>query len=74
MTIQVGESLPQVTFRIMTADGPVAKTTDDLFKGRNVVLVAVPGRLHADLPPQSPARLRGKPAGHQGERRGCHRW
>ncbi|MBF9231793.1 peroxiredoxin [Microvirga alba] len=43
MTIQVGESLPQVTFRIMTADGPVAKTTDDLFKGRKVVLVAVPG-------------------------------
>ncbi|NIX76689.1 peroxiredoxin [Microvirga terricola] len=43
MSIQVGESLPQVTFRIMTADGPVAKTTDDLFKGRKVVLVAVPG-------------------------------
>src|SRR6188472_4361242 len=43
MTIQVGESLPQVTFRIMTADGPVAKTTDDLFKDRKVVLVAVPG-------------------------------
>jgi peroxiredoxin len=43
MTIQVGERLPQVTFRTMTADGPVAKTTDDLFKGRKVVLVAVPG-------------------------------
>lgn len=43
MTIQVGERLPQVTFRIMTADGPVAKTTDDLFKGRKVALVAVPG-------------------------------
>jgi peroxiredoxin len=43
MTIQVGERLPQVTFRVMTADGPVAKTTDDLFKGRKVVLVAVPG-------------------------------
>ncbi|WP_210497275.1 peroxiredoxin [Microvirga antarctica] len=43
MTIQVGENLPQVTFRVMTADGPVAKTTDDLFKDRNVVLVAVPG-------------------------------
>jgi peroxiredoxin len=27
----------------MTPDGPVAKTTDDLFKGRKVVLVAVPG-------------------------------
>lgn len=43
MAIQVGERLPQVTFRIMTPDGPVAKTTDDLFKGRKVVLVAVPG-------------------------------
>src|ERR687889_465350 len=43
MPIQVGERLPQVTFRIMTPDGPVAKTTDDLFKGRKVVLVAVPG-------------------------------
>jgi len=43
MTIQVGDRLPQVTFRIMTPDGPVAKTTDDLFKGRTVVLVAVPG-------------------------------
>ena len=43
MPIQVGERLPQVTFRVMTTDGPVAKTTDDLFKGRKVVLVAVPG-------------------------------
>jgi peroxiredoxin len=43
MTIQVEDSLPQATFRIMTAEGPVAKTTDDLFKGRKVVLVAVPG-------------------------------
>jgi peroxiredoxin len=43
MAIQVGDRLPQSTFRIMTADGPVAKTTDDLFKGRKVVLVGVPG-------------------------------
>ena len=43
MAIQVGERLPQTTFRVMTPDGPVAKTTDDLFKGRKVVLVAVPG-------------------------------
>jgi peroxiredoxin len=43
MSIQVGERLPQVTFRVMTPDGPVAKTTDDLFKGRRVVLVGVPG-------------------------------
>jgi glutaredoxin/glutathione-dependent peroxiredoxin len=43
MTIQVGDRLPQATFRVMTADGPAPKTTDDLFKGRKVVLVAVPG-------------------------------
>jgi glutaredoxin/glutathione-dependent peroxiredoxin len=43
MTIQVGDRLPQVTFRVMTADGPAPKTTDDLFKGRKVVLVGVPG-------------------------------
>lgn len=43
MTIQVGEHLPQATFRVGGADGPQAKTTDDLFKGRRVVLVGVPG-------------------------------
>ena len=43
MTIKVGETLPQATFRIMTADGPAAKTTEDLFAGRTVALFAVPG-------------------------------
>ncbi|HKG76914.1 MAG TPA: peroxiredoxin [Beijerinckiaceae bacterium] len=43
MTLQVGDRLPQATFRVMTADGPAAKTTDDIFKDRKVVLVAVPG-------------------------------
>jgi peroxiredoxin len=43
MTIQVGDPLPQTTFRVMTPDGPKPKTTDDVFKGRKVVLVAVPG-------------------------------
>ncbi|GJD72835.1 MULTISPECIES: peroxiredoxin [Methylobacterium] len=43
MTIQVGDHLPQVTFRVSGASGPEAKTTDDLFKGRRVVLVGVPG-------------------------------
>ncbi|KQP58180.1 alkyl hydroperoxide reductase [Methylobacterium sp. Leaf399] len=43
MTIEVGQHLPQVTFRVNGPDGPVAKTTDDLFKGRRVVLVGVPG-------------------------------
>ncbi|GJD99999.1 peroxiredoxin [Methylobacterium isbiliense] len=43
MTIQVGDHLPQATFRVMSPDGPAAKTTDDVFKGRRIVLVAVPG-------------------------------
>lgn len=43
MTIQVGDHLPQVTFRVSGPDGPQAKTTDDLFKGRRVVLIGVPG-------------------------------
>ncbi|AMB45710.1 MULTISPECIES: peroxiredoxin [Methylobacteriaceae] len=43
MTIQVGDQLPQATFRVNGPDGPQAKTTDDVFKGRRVVLVGVPG-------------------------------
>ena len=44
MTIQVGDRLPKSTFRTMGADGrPAEKTTDDVFKGRKVVLFAVPG-------------------------------
>jgi glutaredoxin/glutathione-dependent peroxiredoxin len=43
MAIQIGDHLPQATFRVMTAEGPAPKTTDDIFKGRKVVLVAVPG-------------------------------
>lgn len=43
MSIQVGDHLPQVTFRVNGPDGPQAKTTDDLFKNRRVVLIGVPG-------------------------------
>src|SRR5262249_19513324 len=43
MPIKVGDSLPQATFTVMTADGPKAKTTDEIFKGKKVVLFAVPG-------------------------------
>lgn len=43
MTIQVGDRLPQTTFRVMTADGAKPKTTDDVFAGRRVVLIGVPG-------------------------------
>lgn len=43
MTIKVGDKLPQATFRVMTSEGPAAKTTDELFSGKKVVLFAVPG-------------------------------
>lgn len=43
MTIAVGAHLPEATFRIMTENGPAAKTTAELFNDRKVVLVGVPG-------------------------------
>jgi peroxiredoxin len=43
MTIQIGETLPQASFKEKTADGPVEVSTDALFKGKKVVLFAVPG-------------------------------
>ncbi len=43
MTIQIGDSLPAATLTQATADGPKPITTDDLFKGKTVVLFAVPG-------------------------------
>ena len=41
--IKVGDSLPAATFRVMTPDGPAPKSSDDIFKGKKVVLFAVPG-------------------------------
>ena len=43
MTIKVGDSLPEATSRVMTADGPAPRSTADIFSGKKVVLFAVPG-------------------------------
>ena len=43
MPIKVGDRLPSSTFRVLTAEGPKPRTTDDVFKGKKVVLFAVPG-------------------------------
>ena len=43
MTIAVGESMPSGTFGIMTESGHGALSTSDLFSGKKVVLVSVPG-------------------------------
>src|SRR3974377_2177631 len=41
--IKVGDRVPSGSFMGMTAEGPKPKTTDELFKGKKVVLFAVPG-------------------------------
>ena len=43
MSIQAGEQMPAGSFGAMTADGPGAVSTDELFAGKKVVLVSVPG-------------------------------
>jgi peroxiredoxin len=43
MPIKVGDHLPSAKFRVMSAEGPAWKTTDEIFKGRKVALFAVPG-------------------------------
>jgi len=43
MPIKVGDRLPNAKFRVMSVEGPVWKTTDEIFKGKKVALFAVPG-------------------------------
>jgi len=43
MSIKVGDRLPEAKFRVMSAEGPAWKSTDELFKGKKVALFAVPG-------------------------------
>ena len=43
MTIAVGRKLPDATFKTSTADGPKELSTADIFGGRKVVLIGVPG-------------------------------
>jgi peroxiredoxin len=43
MTIAAGEKMPTGVFGIMTEAGPGAISTSDLFSGKRVVLVSVPG-------------------------------
>lgn len=43
MTIQVGDKIPDGSFKVMGAEGPQDKTISELFDGKKVVLFAVPG-------------------------------
>ena len=43
MPIKAGDRMPSGTFGVMTESGPGAMSTDELFSGKKVVLVSVPG-------------------------------
>ena len=43
MAIKAGDRMPAGTFKRMTKEGPKDLTTDELFKGKRVVLFSVPG-------------------------------
>ena len=56
MSIQVGDKIPNVTLKVMGANGPEDISTATLFSGKKVVLFAVPG---AFTPTCSEAHLPG---------------
>ncbi|MCL2430315.1 MAG: peroxiredoxin [Alphaproteobacteria bacterium] len=43
MTIKVGDTIPSMKLTQATPDGPKEITTDEIFKGKKVVMFAVPG-------------------------------
>ena len=43
MAIESGEKMPAGVFGVMTEAGPCAMSADELFSGKKVVLVSVPG-------------------------------
>ncbi|MCP3960661.1 MAG: peroxiredoxin [bacterium] len=43
MAIEIGDRIPQATFKVFTADGMQDVSSGELFDGKRVVLFAVPG-------------------------------
>lgn len=43
MTLYVGDQLPEATFYVLGENGPETRTTSEIFKGKKIVLFAVPG-------------------------------
>ena len=56
MTIKVGEKIPSVTLQERTGDGVRSISTDDVFKGRKIVVFGVPA---AFTPNHSAQQIRG---------------
>ncbi|NIL93692.1 MAG: redoxin family protein [Woeseiaceae bacterium] len=43
MPIQAGETMPEGSFGVMTGEGPGSISTGELFSGKKVLLISVPG-------------------------------
>ncbi len=43
MTISIGDKIPSVELYVLTDDGPVAISTDDIFAGKKVAVFGLPG-------------------------------
>lgn len=43
MTIKIGDKIPKTTLSVITEDGPVDRTTDEMFGGKKVVVFGLPG-------------------------------
>ena len=56
MVVQVGDSIPDLTLKILGENGPEDITTVDIFSGKKVVMFGVPG---AFTPPCSRSHLPG---------------
>jgi len=56
MTVQVGDSIPEVNLKVLGDQGPADISTAEIFSGKKVVLFAVPG---AFTPTCSAAHLPG---------------
>lgn len=41
--IKEGDIIPDATFFVLTPDGPAPRKTDDIFPGKKVVIIGVPG-------------------------------
>ncbi len=43
MTISIGDKIPSVELNVLTGDGPVAISTDEIFAGKKVAVFGLPG-------------------------------
>ena len=73
MAIKAGDKMPAGTFKTMTKDGPQDLTTDQLFKGKKVVLFSVPGAFTPTCDAKHLPGFVDKAARPQGQGRRHHR-